>query len=470
MTDPTPPAAPMPATSAPTPSQPDRPQRPFRRPPPRRDEPEPSRPPVLDRQDLNLEPPKLRELDAAIEDELEAALAGFSADDLSAEPAKQERKDPAAPKGPQRGKVIAIHHADVFVEVPGGKSQGVMSLTQFDEAPKVGDIVEFSIERYDAANGLLVLTRQGAAVAADWSSVHIGQIVEARVTGTNKGGLAVEVNGIRAFLPISQIDLYRVENVEQFVNQRLLCMVAEVYPEEKNLVLSRRALLEKEREEKAEKLWVELNEGQVRKGVVRGIKPFGAFVDLGGVDGLIPVGEISWGRLNDPSEVLQIGQAVEVFVARLDRERRKVGLSLRHLLASPYEKIAGNYPPRSLASGTVTRLAEFGAFVELEPGVEGLIHVSELAPQRVFNVGAVVKVGQTVEVMILSVDPEKKRISLSLKQANMARQAAAKAAEPVQAEPEPEAEEPAKVRKPRTTPLRGGTGDGGPLFPNFKNG
>jgi small subunit ribosomal protein S1 len=445
----------------------------LRRPPPsrRRDEPEPSRPPVLDRQELNLEPPKLRELDAAIESELEAALAGFSADDLSAEPTKRERKDPAAPKGPQRGKVIAIHHADVFVEVPGGKSQGVLSLTQFpDEPPKIGDIVEFSVERYDPANGLLVLTRQGAAVAADWSSVHIGQIVEARVTGTNKGGLAVEVNGIRAFLPISQIDLYRVENVEQYVNQRLLCMVAEVYPEEKNLVLSRRALLEKEREEKAEKLWAELNEGQVRKGVVRGIKPFGAFVDLGGVDGLIPVSEMSWGRVNDPSEVLQVGQAVEVFVSRLDREHRKVGLSLRHLLASPWEKIAGNYPPRSLANGTVTRLAEFGAFVELEPGVEGLIHVSELAPQRVFNVGNVVKVGQQVEVMILSVDSEKQRIALSLKQAHMARQAAEQANEPAAAEPEPESEEPAKVRKPRTTPLRGGTGDGGPLFPNLKNG
>jgi small subunit ribosomal protein S1 len=426
---------------------------------------------VLDRQELNLEPPKLRELDAAIESELEAALAGFSANDFSAEPAKSERKDPAAPKGPQRGKVIAIHHADVFIEVPGGKSQGVLSLTQFpDEPPKIGDMVEFSVERYDPSNGLLVLTRQGAAVAADWSSVHIGQIVEARVTGTNKGGLAVEVNGIRAFLPISQIDLYRVENVEQYVNQRLLCMVAEVYPEEKNLVLSRRALLEKEREEKAEKLWAELNEGQVRKGVVRGIKPFGAFVDLGGVDGLIPVSEMSWGRVNDPSEVLQLGQAVEVFVSRLDREHRKVGLSLRHLLASPWEKITGNYPPRSLANGTVTRLAEFGAFVELEPGVEGLIHVSELAPQRVFNVGNVVKVGQQVEVMILSVDSEKQRIALSLKQAHMARQAAEQANEPAAPEAEPEAEEPAKVRKPRTSPLRGGIGDGGPLFPNLKNG
>jgi small subunit ribosomal protein S1 len=466
MTEPTPP--PMPAKSNEAPIA--RPQRSLLRPPPpKRDEPRQAAPPVLDRVEINSEPPKLRELDAAIEAELEAALAGFSKEDFASEPAKGPKQAPGAPKGPQKGRVIAIHNADVFVEVPGGKSQGMMSLTQFEEAPKIGDVVEFSVERYDPANGLLVLTRQGAAVAADWSSVHIGQIVEARVTGTNKGGLAVEVNGIRAFLPISQIDLYRVENVEQYVNQRLLCMVAEVYPEEKNLVVSRRALLEKEREEKAEKLWVELNEGQVRKGVVRGLKPFGAFVDLGGVDGLIPVSEMSWGRVNDPSEVLQLGQAVEVFVARLDREHRKVGLSLRHLLASPWEKIAGNYPPRSLASGTVTRLAEFGAFVELEPGVEGLIHVSELAPQRVFNVGNVVKVGQTIEVMILNVDGEKQRIGLSLKQAHMARQAAAQKEEAPSTEPEPEAEEPAKVRKPRATPLRGGIGDGGPLFPEMKN-
>jgi small subunit ribosomal protein S1 len=425
-------------------------------------------PPMLAPPELHVEPPKLRDLDRAIEDELEAALAGFSADELTVEPAKKDRPAPDAPKGPQRGTVMSIHNADVFVEMPGRKSQGMMSLTQFEEPPKVGDVVEFSIERYDPANGLLVLTKQGAAVAADWSSVHIGQVVEARVTGTNKGGLSVDVNGIRGFLPISQLDLYRVENAEQFLNQRLMCMVAEVQKEEKNLVVSRRALLEREREEKSEKVWAELAEGQIRKGTIRSLKPFGAFVDLGGVDGLIPIGELSWSRINDPSEVVQLGQAVEVIVAKLDRDSRKVSLSLRHLMASPWEKIMGEYPPRSLATGTVTRIAEFGAFVELQPGIEGLIHVSELAPQRVFNVGNVVKVGQQVEVMVLSVDTEKKRIALSLKQANMAREAAAKQDEPAPAEPEPEADEPVKQRKPRKTPLRGGMGDGGPLFPNLK--
>jgi small subunit ribosomal protein S1 len=434
----------------------------------RREAYKPGKPPALDQQDIRPEPPKLRELDALIEAELDAAMAGLDAKELYAEPAKDQR--PTAQHGPkpmQKGKVLRVHPPDVFVEMPGGRSQGLLPMTQFPEGPpKVGDEVEFQIERYDPANGLMILTRQGAAVEADWSTVQVGQTVEARVTGTNKGGLSVEVNGIRAFLPISQIDLYRVENPEQYVNQRLLCMVTEVNAEERNLVVSRRALLERDRQEQAEKLWTELNEGQIRKGTVRSVKPFGAFVDLGGVDGLIPVGELSWKRVQDPTEVVQPGQQVEVIVARVDREKRKVSLSLRQLVASPYEQIAANYPPRTIVHGKVTRTAEFGAFVELEPGVEGLIHISELAPNRVFKVSNVVKEGQDVEVMVLNVDPEKRRIALSLKQALKAKEPpppAPAAEEP--AEEEPAA--PAKPQRPRTTPLRGGTGGGGPLFPNL---
>src|SRR5262249_40688606 len=149
-------------------------------------------------------------------------------------------------------------------------------------------------EGYDPANGLLLLTRKGAAVEADWSSVAPGMTVEARVTATNKGGLAVDIGGIRGFMPISQIDLYRVENAEQYVNQRLLCLVTEVDPDARNLVVSRRALLEKEREENRERLWNELAEGQVREGVVRSVREFGAFVDLGGVDGLLHISEMAW--------------------------------------------------------------------------------------------------------------------------------------------------------------------------------
>jgi small subunit ribosomal protein S1 len=436
----------------------------------RREAFKPGKPPALDKQDILPEPPRLRELDAQIEAELEAAMAGLSEKDLYAEPAKDQRPAPPqrGPKPMQKGKVLRVHHADVFVEMPGGRSQGLLPLTQFPEGPpKVGDPVEFQIERYDPANGLMILTRQGAAVEADWSTVHVGQTVEARVTSTNKGGLSVDVNGIRGFLPISQIDLYRVENAEQFVNQRLLCLVTEVNPEERNLVVSRRALLERERQEQAEKVWAELHEGQIRKGTVRSVKPFGAFVDLGGVDGLIPVGELSWKRVQDPAEVVSLGQQVEVAVVKVDREKRKVSLSLRQLVASPYEQIAANYPPRTLVRGKVTRIAEFGAFVELEPGVEGLIHISELAPNRVFKVSNVVKESQEVEVMVLSVDAEKRRIALSLKQAVKAKETPEPLAASPPTEPEEEPEAPAKPTRPRTTPLRGGIGGGGPLFPNL---
>jgi small subunit ribosomal protein S1 len=415
------------------------------------------------------EAPKLRDLDAEIEAELDAAMAGLDPQSLLENPEKgKERRDPRRGDAAQlqKGAVMRVHHGDVFIEMPGGRSQGLMPTTQFPEGvPAVGTPVDFHIERYDPANGLFMLTREGQVVAADWSTVQIGQVVEARVTDVNKGGLSVEVNGIRGFLPISQIDLYRVEQPEQFVNQKLLCMVAEVNPEERNLVVSRRALLERERQEKQEQLWAEVKEGQIRKGTVRSVKPFGAFVDIGGLDGLVPVGEMAWKRVQDPAEIVQVGQAVEVSILRVDKEARKLTLSLRQLTASPWDTAAANYLPRSLAKGTVTRTQQFGAFVELEPGIEGLIHVSELAPNRVFNVLNVVKPGQEVEVMVLNVDTDQKRISLSLKQAQQA-----KAPPPVKTdEPEPEEEEEAPPSKPRKhqTPLRGGIGSGGPLFPEL---
>jgi small subunit ribosomal protein S1 len=426
------------------------------------DKPTP-KPPPLDRQDTRPEPPKMRELDALIEAELDAAMAGLSDAEMYSEPAEPKPRGKGEPADMKKGRVVRVHQADVFVDIPGGRSQGLMSMTQFTEGPpKVGDVVEFQIDHYDPANGLLILNRKGAAVAADWSSVQIGQVVEARVTGTNKGGLAVDVNGIRAFLPVSQIDLYRVENVEQYVNQKLLCLVAEVNPAERNLVVSRRALLEREREEMAAKLWQELAEGQVRAGTIRSVKPFGAFVDLGGVDGLIPVSELSYKRVQDPSEVVHAGQAVQVYVSRIDPEARKVSLSLRKLLANPWDEIALKYIPGENVTGTVTRLLDIGALVELEPGIEGLIHISQLAPQRVWRVSDVVQQGQTVEVRILSVDKERERISLSLKDAI----AKPQAAEP-QPEPEEDAPAPVKPPKPRTTPLRGGIGSGGPLFPEM---
>ena len=392
--------------------------------------------------------------DDDIERELQEAMGGLSAEELFADPTPRGSKAAAeaGPPGRKKGKVLRIHGQDVFVDVPGGRSQGVLPLEQFPEGPpKIGDEVEITIEGADA--GLLLLSRKGAVMHADWSTVAEGMVVEARVTEVNKGGLAVEVNSIRGFMPISQIDLYRIEDANQFVNQRLRCIVTEVDPEERNLVVSRRALLEKEREEQRGKTWEELAEGQVRQGIVRSIKDFGAFVDVGGVDGLLHVSEMSWNRVEKASDVVQPGQSLKVVVLKIDREKRKISLGLRQLTPSPWDDISTKYPPGKVVGGKVTRLADFGAFVELEPAIEGLIHISELAPQRVFRAKDIVQVGQEVQVMVLSLDPAQRRISLSLKAA------LAKAPAPAADEEEDEEDYIPEPPRPRTTPLRGGLGD-----------
>lgn len=416
-------------------------------------------PPQLDRRDFDAYKPNNRELDKQIEDELNAAMAGF---DVSATVAQAEtRQRPEAPKGPtgrKVGVIVGVHGKDVFVEVPGGRSQGVLPIQQFEgRTPVVGEAVEFDIERYDAANGLLVLTRGGSAqVVTDWSQVQIGMIVEAKVTGTNKNktGLTVEVSGIKGFLPASQLDMYRVEDIDQFVNQRLKVMVAEVEPSERNLIVSRRALMERERQLKAEEFWKTVEEGQTKKGIVRSIKPFGVFVDLGGADGLIPMGELAWGRVEDANSLFKIGDSVEVKVVKVDREARKIGLSYRALTKSPWDDLGVKAGGR--VNGTVTRTAEFGAFVELVPGVEGLIHISELSTQRVRRVADVVQVGQPVEVEVLSIDPGTRRIALSLKAIKRAEDIAAEEAEAAEYLADRQAAEELRASRPVNPNLRGG--------------
>jgi small subunit ribosomal protein S1 len=467
--EPTPPAptaeaaASPPTEPAPPPATPTKPQGP----PPRgkkpfRDKPKQERP-KLDFTELttNL---RLSELDKDIEADLAEAMAGFETEiNQDAEAAKQQAMEsPKAVGGRKKGRILSIHGQDVFIDVPGGRSQGFMPITQFDKPPKVGDEVEFNVEGYDAANGVLKLTREGAAQHVDWSSVQIGQTVEARVTGTNKGGLSVEVNGIRGFLPISQIDIYRVENPEQFLNQRLLCMVAEVNPAERNLVVSRKALLEREREKQREKFWAEVEEGQILKGTVRSIQPFGAFVDLGGADGLLPVSELSWGRVGNPSEVVSLGQQVEVKVKRIDRNARKLSLSLKDLIQSPWDTLSQRFPVGTQITAKVTRIMEFGAFAEVEPGVEGLIHVSEMTIGRGGRIRDRVREGMEVEVQILSIDKDARRMSLSMRAIEAAKQKAeteaAKAelaARQAAQEAEEESEEP-RPKKRFPFELRGG--------------
>lgn len=402
-------------------------------------------------------PPKLDDIDAEIAGELEAALGGLNQTDMIAGSTSREVRKEAAAGGDQnrkKGKILAIHGPDVFIDVPGGRGQGVMSMIQFgDEPPKIGDEVEFSIEGFDGANGVLLLSRKWAAMQADWSNIAEGMIVEARVTESNKGGLTVDVNGIRGFLPISQIDLYRVEQTEQFINQRFDVVVTEANPSERNLVVSRRALLEKQREESREKLWAELDVGQVREGIVRNVKDFGAFVDLGGVDGFLHVSEISWQRQQSATAFLQPGQKVRVAVLKIDRDTRKVSLSLKQLEASPWDNIEERFPVGTVANGKVTRVAEFGAFVELEPGLEGLVHVSELSSKRVWRVADIAKEGQEVTVKVLSIDPENRRISLSMRQAFPREEP-----KPADDEAEDDTDAPVKPVRPHNFELRGGLG------------
>jgi small subunit ribosomal protein S1 len=413
--------------------------------------------------------PNKRELDAAIEAEMAAALSGLN---VETELGSTESK-PAAPPptdGKRRGTVTGIRGQDVFVEMPGHRSPGVMTLEQFEgKTPKVGDAVDFVVEKFDPANGILILNREGAAQAvADWSAVREMMVVEARVAAVNKGGLAVDVGGLRGFMPMGQIDIGRVEQPETLINSRLKCLVVECNPQERNLVVSRKALLEQERAAKAEEFWQTIEEGQTLKGIVRNVKPFGAFVDLGGADGLIPISELSWSRINDPNEVLKLGQSVEVRVHRVDREARRVTLSLKALHQNPWDEFGQQIRPGTRLKGTVTRVAEFGAFVELQPGIEGLIHISELSTKRVRKVRDIVSEGQQVEVQVMNVDPQQRRIALSLKaitaQADWEKAEAEEAAAEVEAEADKKAAEDRMANRKRAGNLRGGIGGGSMIF------
>ncbi|MBV8268014.1 MAG: S1 RNA-binding domain-containing protein [Planctomycetaceae bacterium] len=416
--------------------------------------------------------PLKRQWDADLDAQLEAAMAGFDpsrfdvatprtrAADRKHVP-KGQRGQEATP-GSRTGKVISVRGKSVFIDL-GAKSEGVVPVEQFQgELPKPGDVIEVVVDRFDADEGLLILSLKGAAVEATWENLRKGLIVEARVTKTNKGGLEVVVDGIRGFLPIGQIDLARVDDASVYVNQRLRVIVTEANPREKNLVVSRRELLERERAEQREKTWATLEEGQIRPGVVRSLKPYGAFVDLGGVDGLLPVSEISWARIGDPAEVVKVGQEVQVKVLRIDRASSKVSLGLKQLTPSPWDRVEEKYARGMTVKGKVTRLMDFGAFVELEPGIEGLVHISELSPHRVRRVADTVKPEQEVEVRILKIEPEAKKISLSLRPLPVA-------AAP--AEDEADTDEPPAPPKPaRKVPLKGGLGDHDPDPLKGRNG
>ena len=410
-------------------------------------------------------PPNIRDrLSPELEAEYEAALSDLSFDSLMNQAAAGEVSAEVAPESRITGRVARVHREDVFIDM-GGRNQGVVSLRQFETPPKEGTELELVVVRFNTEEGYYELSRTTAAVSVgNWDEVSEGQIIEVTVTGANKGGLECQVAGIRAFIPMGQVSVYRVENPEELVGQRLACVVTEVSRERQNLVLSHRAVMERERNEQREKLLSELAVGQLRDGVVRSLKDFGAFVDIGGMDGLIHISQLSWDRVNHPSEVLEVGQKVKVRIDKFDKDTGKLSLSYREVGANPWKNAASKYLVGGRATGKVSRLMDFGAFVKLEPGVEGLIHISELGHGRVFRARDVVSEGQEVEVKILSVDEENQRMSLSLK---------ALMAAPVKAGQEKTADEdlplPEGAPKPpkkRHQELKGGSGgpSGGEKF------
>jgi len=405
-------------------------------------------------------PPNLRDkLPPDLEAEFEEAIGDVSVEELIEADDTVTKQPPLAPDSKHTGRVAAVGREDVFVEL-GGREQGTVPVKQFSEPPDVGAAVEVRVVRFNAEDGLYELALpRAASEVEDWSQVEEGMLVEVRVTGHNTGGLECEVHRIRGFIPISQIALYRVENLEEFVGQRFTCLVTEANPQRRNLVLSRRAVLEREREEARKRLLESLEPGQVREGVVRKLTDFGAFVDLGGVDGLVHISQLGWGRVQHPREVVQEGQSIKVKVEKVDPVSGRISLTYRDLLPDPWMEVERKYPANSTARGRVVKLMDFGAFVELEPGVEGLVHISELSHKKVWRVSDVVQEGQEVEVAVLSVDPQARRISLSMKHLLPPPEKETK-------EAEPELPPAGKQQKRWTKPLRGGLGgsSGGERF------
>jgi small subunit ribosomal protein S1 len=318
--------------------------------------------------------------------------------------------------------VTAIHGDDLFVDL-GGKMQGLLTTGQFSEddpLPEVGDEVEFTITGRTTSDGLAILARSGAVETASWDSLEKGQVVAGTVTGHNKGGLELKINGLRAFMPLSQIERHSQvdsEDLSSYHNQKMTAVVVECNSRDKKFVVSHRQYVEAEAKKNRANLLENLQEGDTVTGTVRSIMPYGAFVDLGGLDGLLHVREMAYARVNDPNEIVSIGQELSVKILKIDREEEKLSLSLKAATSDPWLAVGTNYHEGDLVTGKITRLMDFGAFLELEPGLEGLIPISELSfTKRVNHPKEVVAEGQEVSVRVLSVDPSRQRVSLSLKQ------------------------------------------------------
>ncbi|MDD4237766.1 MAG: bifunctional 4-hydroxy-3-methylbut-2-enyl diphosphate reductase/30S ribosomal protein S1 [Desulfotomaculaceae bacterium] len=324
------------------------------------------------------------------------------------------------------GTVVHVGQDEVMVDV-GAKSEGVIPIrelsccevTSIQDIVKVGDQIEVYVLKAEDNEGKLILSKEKADAEKAWSGLEealdSGQTVEGTVREVVKGGLLVDI-GVRAFLPASLVDRGYVEDLSKYLGQSIASRVIEMNRARKKVILSRKAVLEEEFAKLRQELLTNLAEGEVVKGVVRRLTQFGAFVDIGGVDGLLHISEMSWHRINHPSEVVQVGDEIEVMVLKVDRDNEKISLGLKQVLPNPWDTVEEKYPVSSVVPAKVVRLAPFGAFVQLEPGVEGLVHISHLAERHVAKPDEVVTEGEEVNVKVLSVDPVEKRIRLSIRE------------------------------------------------------
>jgi len=319
------------------------------------------------------------------------------------------------------GHVIEVRPKEVLVDI-GYKSEGVVSGAEFEDIKtvKIGDKVDVLIEKLEDKEGMVVLSKEKAEFKKNWDKIlticNEGGTITGKVKAAVKGGLLVNI-GVEAFLPASQIDIVPPKNLAQFLGNSYEFKVVKINQDRQNIVLSRRELIEQQRNDKRSKLLTEMTPGDIRKGTVKNITDFGAFIDLNGIDGLLHITDMSWGRIGHPSEILKVGQDIDVVVLDINREKERVSLGLKQKLANPWENIDAKYQVGARVKGKVVNLVPYGAFVELEPGVEGLVHVTELSwTKRIAKPSDVLKADQAIEAVVLGINREEQKISLGIRQ------------------------------------------------------
>jgi small subunit ribosomal protein S1 len=347
-----------------------------------------------------------------------AALDGISGEEIEAM-LRQSDAAPSSPSSPVRlGRITEIVGEDVFVDLDD-QSKGTVPLVEFskDDPPVIGREIRVIFEHFNPSGGINVLSKRKADRELAWTRIKPGEIVEGRVTAMNKGGLEVDLGGVRAFMPSSQCDVHRMRDISTLLSLTVRCEVLEVNRGRGEVVVSRRSVLIRDREETRKRMLDEVQEGQVRHGVVGNLTDYGAFVNLGGIDGLLHISDMSWGHVRKASDILRPGQEIEVKVLKIDRAKGKISLGLKQVKPNPWDTIDTKYPVGARVQGRVTHLAEFGAFVELEEGLEGLVPLSEMSwVRRVRKPSDVVQEDAVVDVVVLSVDKDKHRLSLGMKQ------------------------------------------------------